>query len=295
MLQFAALLGEEDAASVIQSSGLQSAFSSPEALFGLADKEAPWDELVVESRPGVMTYRAYKRPLRRGINMYWTVSVMEDASVQELRRFTLDDQNRSKWDDNCMGCIQLLPPEPLGPSPPHETCFVYLKAKFPRPMAARDYVYARRVVDCPEGGGAYIVQVPCLEGRHPSFQQLSGRIVRVSDFTSCTRIRAVKSPSGRQEGAVELSMIYFEDSKVRTADEFWAPLTSCIVPGFAEMYLGRGLFMRPMSFVFIFISPVVAEVADQGREGTSIGAGKRRADRAGYLLDQLGTVGAVEE
>lgn len=98
-------------------------------------------------------------------------------------------------------------------------------------MAAREYLYARRVASRPDGG-AYIVQaVPPAGGAHPPIPAHSGRGVRVADFTSCARIRPVPSPSGRAAGAVELAMIYFEDSQVRCermlADFCEGKLPSC--------------------------------------------------------------------
>jgi len=217
-LQFAAMLGDEpQALTTLQSKGLPEAGRHPDALFGLEDAEYVgrlWEAIVRESRPGSVEYRAERRPLRRGIFMYRTVTTYEDASPREVRRFSTDDISRLRWDDNCLEHLQLAA-SGTDPADHHqqETCFLYTRSKFPRPMAAREYVFARRVVPRADGG-CYVVQAVPREGQHPRVPAHNGRGVKVADFTSCMRVRAVPSPSGRSGGAVEVAMVYFEDSQV---------------------------------------------------------------------------------
>jgi hypothetical protein len=217
-LQFAAMLGDEpQALTTLQSKGLPEAGRDPDALFGLEDAEYVgrlWEAIVRESRPGSVEYRAERRPLRRGIFMYRTVTTYEDASPREVRRFSTDDISRLRWDDNCLEHLQLAA-SGTDPADHHqqETCFLYTRSKFPRPMAAREYVFARRVVPRADGG-CYVVQAVPREGQHPRVPAHNGRGVKVADFTSCMRVRAVPSPSGRSGGAVEVAMVYFEDSQV---------------------------------------------------------------------------------
>eukprot|EP00192_Tetraselmis_astigmatica_P008275 CAMPEP_0117661912 /NCGR_PEP_ID=MMETSP0804-20121206/7785_1 /TAXON_ID=1074897 /ORGANISM="Tetraselmis astigmatica, Strain CCMP880" /LENGTH=688 /DNA_ID=CAMNT_0005468801 /DNA_START=661 /DNA_END=2728 /DNA_ORIENTATION=- len=232
ILQFAALLGEQKAAERLQQDGLPAGCTCTEALFGKADEGEGgalqgWDKIVEESLPGKLSYRAFKRPLRRGINMYMTTTVTEDASPREMQRFILDDTNRLKWDDNCLEHTQVKHLEGAAASSHrHDSCFLYSRTKFPRPMAAREYVYARRVVE--SGSGCYIVQAVPQDILCPPLPESYGRSVRISDYTSCTRIRAVPSQCGRAEGAVEMSLVYFEDSQVR--------------PGLMNLAVAKGLW-----------------------------------------------------
>lgn len=113
-LQFASMLGDEpQALSALQSGGLPEGCAGPAELFGAESPDCVgklWERLVQESCPGVLTYTAERRPLRRGIFMYRTVTVYEDACPREVRRFTLDDNSRARWDDNAIEHGQLPAP-----------------------------------------------------------------------------------------------------------------------------------------------------------------------------------------
>ena len=71
------------------------------------------------------------------------------------------------------------------------------RAKWPRPLASREYLYARRVWDRPADGGCYCVAA-AVDVQPPACMKRT-RTVRVRDFASCFVIRGAQ---GRQTGGV---------------------------------------------------------------------------------------------
>lgn len=176
-----------------------------------------WELMLDEQfEGGRVLHRAWRQPLRKGLHMYRASLVLRDATPGQLRAFQLDDAHRCQWDDNT-AALHALPAGKVAGQP--ESAFLYSKCRFPMPMAARDYVYARRVWHRPADGGCYCVSRSCS---HPSAPAGSGgRAVRVEDFSSAYVIRTAPG------GGAEMLSIYFEDSHVR--------------PGLVNMGIRKGL------------------------------------------------------
>ena len=66
------------------------------------------------------------------------------------------------------------------------------RVRYPRPMADREYVYARRVWHRQADGGAYIINTAA---KHPEAPQ-GHKAVNVTDYVSCTAVRAADAPQG---------------------------------------------------------------------------------------------------
>lgn len=118
LLQFGCALGEEPALKVSAELGVPGPWSAEAgALYGAPDARAlaapstsaaagaaagveqgGWEEIVQESRPG-LTYRAWRKPLRGGLYLYRSSTVMADVTPSQMRAFHLDDDLRcvSMW------------------------------------------------------------------------------------------------------------------------------------------------------------------------------------------------------
>jgi hypothetical protein len=111
---------------------------------------------------------------------------------------------------------------------PHETAVMQAQVQFPKPMASRSYIYARRVWARPSDGGCYCLSKSCT---FPTPPPLSGRCVAVEDYCSGCVIKTPSVdllPAGFAGPAAEVLMVYFEDSHVR--------------PGLANMGIRKGLW-----------------------------------------------------
>jgi hypothetical protein len=107
---------------------------------------------------------------------------------------------------------------------PHELAFLQAMVHFPKPMASRSYVYARRVWPRPSDGGCYCLSRGCAPppGAAP-LPPLPGRAVAVEDYSSGCVIRAPTAALLPRGGcadvparpAAEVFMVYFEDAHVR--------------------------------------------------------------------------------
>lgn len=103
---------------------------------------------------------------------------------------------------------------------PHESAVMQATVQFPKPMASRSYMYARRVWPRPSDGGCYCLSKACPAPGSAS--ALPGRGVSVEDYSSGCVIRAPSSqllPPGADAAApaAEVFMVYFEDSRVRAS------------------------------------------------------------------------------
>lgn len=103
---------------------------------------------------------------------------------------------------------------------PHESVVMQALVQFPKPMASRSYLYARRVWPRPADGGCYCLSKGCTLPLSTPLPTLPGRSVAVDDYCSGCVIR-VPSPqllppgTGAAVPAAEVFMVYFEDSHVR--------------------------------------------------------------------------------
>lgn len=116
---------------------------------------------------------------------------------------------------------------------PHESAFLQAMVHFPKPMASRSYVYARRVWPRPSDGGCYCLSRGCAPPPGAAVPPLPGRAVAVEDYASGCVIRAPSAamlpPEAAAAGpAAEVALVYFEDAHVR--------------PGFANLGIKKGLW-----------------------------------------------------
>lgn len=97
----------------------------------------------------------------------------------------------------------------------HENGILQAMVQFPKPMASRSYIYARRVWHRPSDGGCYCLARSCV---YPDPLPLPGRAVAVEDYASGCVVRAPAQqllPPGHVGPAAEVTLVYFEDSHVR--------------------------------------------------------------------------------
>lgn len=204
-----------------------------------------WEPIVSRTEGGLM-YRAWRLPLRNGLYAYKTSATFLDVSPRDLRPFHLDDNARLVWDECALSIDRLQPvfesesgfssSSSSDASPPSitttttnnnwrlskhsEWCLHKYVSKFPRPMAARQYVYARRVWHRPCDGGCYAISSACTVPFLPT--DPSSRVVDVKEYVSGCVIRSVtvdndsnNNSSSRSRMGTELLSIYFEDGSVR--------------------------------------------------------------------------------
>jgi hypothetical protein len=103
--------------------------------------------------------------------------------------------------------------------PLHETAFLQAMVHFPKPMASRSYLYARRVWPRPSDGGCYCLSRGCVVPGHLAAPPLPGRAVAVEDYSAGCVIRSpapqLLPPGALGAGggpAAEVFMVYFEDA-----------------------------------------------------------------------------------
>lgn len=227
LLQFGAMIGEGSSLAALDARGAGAPLNGPGSLYGASDTPAcagPWEPIVAEAAPGV-AYWAWRRPVRRGLYMYMTRTLFGGASPAVVRSFMMDDGYRPAWDD---ACVALRPAHSGDAGEDGESALLYSRFRFPKPMAPRDYVYARRVWGRPCDGGAYVVCRAC-----PRPEALPpGRCCYVEDYAASYVIRTASDavmagvPPAAREGlhglgaggpSTEVLLVYFEDSCVRPA------------------------------------------------------------------------------
>ncbi len=230
LLQFGAMLGEassRDALARAEAAGPVG--SAAGSLYGAPDTDGfygPWEPVVHESAPGLL-YWGWRRPLRRGLYMYMTRSVFLGVTPGEMRVFMNDDACRLAWDRSMAALGSGLRSSRGVCAPQRETDVLYAAVKFPKPLAQRSYVYARRVWARPSDGGCYVLARGCGA---PAGAASPLRGVAVTDYSSGAVIRAPAAAllGGHSGPAAEVLMIYFEDSHVRA--------------GFANLGIKKGLW-----------------------------------------------------
>jgi hypothetical protein len=97
----------------------------------------------------------------------------------------------------------------------HESGIMQALVQFPKPMASRSYIYARRVWHRPSDGGCYCLSKACSFESAPA---LPCRAVSVEDYVAGCVVRSPAAqllPPGCVGPAAEVLMVYFEDSHVR--------------------------------------------------------------------------------
>lgn len=159
LLQFAALAGDELCQQVVLQLGLSPAYGEEGSLYGVPDEESfgqDWELIIDQSRPG-LTVRAWRLPLKSGLYLYRQSAVIGGATPRDVRPFHIDDQAREIWDDGAVFIKRVLPPGASRLSKHAESCLHKYTSRFPRPMAPREYNYARRVWHRPSDGGCYVI------------------------------------------------------------------------------------------------------------------------------------------
>ncbi|KAI8462569.1 MAG: hypothetical protein J3K34DRAFT_499609, partial [Monoraphidium minutum] len=157
LLQFGAMLGERSCLDALARGGLPGPVAgapappagagagagagAPDArsLYGAADAPGFWDgwePIADEAAPGVL-YRAWRRPLRRGLHLYHTRAVFLGVAPAQLRAFVHDDGARVAWDPT----MARLAPASAGGAPAGggESGVLLSVVRFPKPMAPRSY------------------------------------------------------------------------------------------------------------------------------------------------------------
>jgi hypothetical protein len=293
LLQFGAAMGEPAAARALRDLGAPPAWDAPGSLYGARDAAAAaeaeaaaagaaagddgWEPLLEESRPG-LTVRAWRRPLRQGLYMYKTSATLAGVAPRDVRPFHLDDQARQLWDDGVVEVRRVAPAGEARPSRHAESCLHRYISRFPRPMAPREYAYARRVWHRPADGGCYAI---CRDCDLPDDGAAGGgaRAVKVLQYISCTVVRAAPGgAAGAAAGGTEVASIYFEDSQVR--------------PGLVKMAIPKGLWgfwTKYDAALRLFTDARHAAAANAG------GARRRRSQDAQSAAAQLAKGGAGEE
>jgi hypothetical protein len=240
LLQLGTLLGEPASEAALRHLNLPGAVESSEALLGAQDiahaTTSEWEMVVAEEASGLRV-KSWRLPLKRGLYVYLTRAVLEGVAPRDVRAFYLDDEARALWDDSAIAIHRILDDD--GDSTiardattgggqssssrhPSESCMHRYVSRFPRPMAAREYRYARRVWHRPSDGGCYVVCRSCdfppqsrcdaqEGGRGGAAAAAAGayRAVHVTEYVSCTSVKAC----GNGE-STEMVSVYFEDSQV---------------------------------------------------------------------------------
>ena len=210
------------------------AWSSPASMYGVPDSmataSAAW-EPIVDERAGPISYRAWRRPLRRGHYIYKSSTIVEGVSAEEFAHFNLHNHTRFLWDDSALLLEDLEPQGPPGCLSKFQqyryavcvsgrdafmtqllpaqlscvlqrllmsagTCF---RCRFPPPFSPREYVYARRVWQR-QDGGCYIVSRNCNLPPGSRLAEEGGRTSRVADYASCMMVQQLSTPEASEPG-----------------------------------------------------------------------------------------------
>lgn len=218
LLQFGDLIGEGPCAKLLKDLSIEQACDSVHSLFGPQENiSLPWEKSACGTTEGIDMI-VERRLLRNGLYMYKTDVIIHGLEPHDIRPFHLDDQARSLWDDSAILCKREIPPGETRISKHAESCLQRYVSRFPRPLSARRYEYARRVWTRPCDGGCYAISRSCSLPHDPS---LSKKFVLVQEYISACLIKS--NPKGTQ-----ITTVYFEDSQVRA--------------GLAKMAVPKGLW-----------------------------------------------------
>lgn len=218
LLQFGDLIGETPCTDMLKELSIEEACDSPNSLFGLQESPSShWEHSASGTTEGI-DMNVQRRILRNNYYMYKTDVNIRGLDPQDIRPFHLDDQARSLWDDSAIVCKREMPPGESRISKHAESCLQRYVSRFPRPLSARRYEYARRVWTRPSDGGCYAIAKACSL---PPDDSLPSKYVLVKEYVSACLIR-------RTSSGTQIVTIYFENSQVR--------------PGLAKMAVPKGLW-----------------------------------------------------
>lgn len=275
LVEFGAIIEEKSAQRVAEELKLP-VWGARNSLFGATDNDhSAWDCIMEETTQG-LKYKAWRRLLRNNLFVYRTSVTFEGISPRDLRPFHLDDGARELWDEGAIS-IDRLSPDGLGHARKHtEWCIHRYVSKFPRPMASREYVYARRVWHRPSDGGCYAISLSC---KFP-IGDAGPNVVSVKEYASACVIRAA-------EGGSEMLTVYFEDSNVR------AGLAKMAVPKalwpYAQKYnAALRQFVEARKDAEMFDSVLEENASDDGLEVVYAGLSNKRKSRRFFLFRKPG-------
>lgn len=177
---------------------------------------------------------------------------------------------------------------------PHECALMQALVQFPKPMASRSYLYARRVWPRPSDGGCYCLSKSCESpAGTPAVPALPGRSVGVDDYCSGCVIRTPSPqllPPGTDPSApaAEVFMVYFEDSHVR--------------PGLANLGIKKGLWplvQRTEKALRVYQAGAAAnshlqQASAERSGGASAATSPRPAAAAANSMSRSASLGSVE-
>lgn len=175
-----------------------------------------WDQSMTVLRPVVMPDPQPEAPTGRGSSS-GGVGSSGNAAV-ELMAAAAAARMSASGDVQGADSSSAAQPAVLA----HESVVMQALVQFPKPMASRSYLYARRVWPRPADGGCYCLSKGCTLPLSTAVPSLPGRSVAVDDFCSGCVIRAPSPqllPPGTDAAApaAEVFMVYFEDSHVRAS------------------------------------------------------------------------------
>ena len=185
--------------------------------------------------PG-LRYSASCMPLRKGLNVYRTRTVIPGASCAEFLAFMTDDAFRRRWDDTvavwearnvtsacCASAAKQSKGKDAAATGSHRVTLsdVYCKVRMPRPLSAREYLFERSVWVSQGGKAGQIICAirppphggPGAASVGSGLGGIPGRSIAVCDYLSCCHVREVWDDA-TQQMAAEVVYMYFEDSRL---------------------------------------------------------------------------------
>eukprot|EP00240_Pyramimonas_obovata_P001397 CAMPEP_0118922576 /NCGR_PEP_ID=MMETSP1169-20130426/1459_1 /TAXON_ID=36882 /ORGANISM="Pyramimonas obovata, Strain CCMP722" /LENGTH=496 /DNA_ID=CAMNT_0006863471 /DNA_START=183 /DNA_END=1670 /DNA_ORIENTATION=+ len=170
---------------------------------GGAPDGSKWELLLTRSTP-TLSYTVWKRPWKNGLNTYKSATTLTGVTPEQLYTFQSDDDLRCKWDANILEFAL------LGQHQADEhTQLQYWRSKFPRPMAAREYIFVKR--SWSEEDGLYSISKHAEAGPE-QLPERPGRNHRVGDY--CVGTRIFKAPSDDNQPRVCLVQLCHEENGV---------------------------------------------------------------------------------
>ncbi len=153
-------------------------------------------------------FQCWRMPLRSGYCMWLSVTELHDIAADDVARFNLHNRTRFLWDDTAL-VHETLPIDSNSTPDSHAlSCVQQYRCRYPAPMAARQYVYARRVWRRPRDGAYYIISHACAPPAC-GLAVNNGRVCAITDYVSCMCIEPVRGPDGRV--STRVINVYFED------------------------------------------------------------------------------------
>ncbi|GMH43566.1 hypothetical protein BSKO_11488 [Bryopsis sp. KO-2023] len=212
LLHFGAIFGDKISTRALEITGRLWELGS-QGFCGKADEAGwlakPWLKCGTKSKPGI-TFTMEKKYMRKGLFLYRTSTVIENAQLEEFSKFNFSLEERLKWDWTACDSRKLADTDDAEAD--ENTGFYFLESRMPGPMANREYVFARRVWKRTDGG-SYCV---CVSAPHPDIGKPIGRNVRVDEFNTGFVMRPVRSRQGRSTPAVEIASLYYDSPKMRS-------------------------------------------------------------------------------